>query len=163
MRQLEDMKLADVIKLVISCGVPLGVGFGGSFFTASSMAWYQTLHKPVFNPPNGIFSPVWTLLYLLMGIAVFLVWQGGLANKAGKVAIACFILQLIFNAIWTPIFFGARQPLIAFGDIILLWLAIAATIICFYRVNKLSAILLLPYIIWVSFAAVLNASICVLN
>ncbi|MGA2916782.1 MAG: TspO/MBR family protein [Sedimentisphaerales bacterium] len=157
------MKRSDVIKLIISCTVPLAVGYGGSFWTANSMDWYQTLAKPAFNPPGWIFAPVWTMLYLLMGIAVFLVWQRGLADKAGKVALATFILQLVFNALWMPIFFGMKQPLIAFGVVILLWLAIAGTIICFYRVNKLSAILLLPYIIWVSFAAVLNASICVLN
>ncbi len=150
-------------KLIISCAVPLAVGFSGSFWTANSMDWYQTLNKPVFNPPNWVFAPVWTVLYLLMGIAVFLVWKRGLVDKAGKVAVACFILQLIFNAVWTPIFFGMRQPLIAFGDIILLWLATAATIICFNRINKLSAILLVPYIIWVSFAAVLNGAICAMN
>ncbi len=156
------MKRAEVIKLVISCSVPLAVGFGGSFFTGS-LDWYQALAKPAFNPPSWAFAPVWTALYLLMGISAFLVWGKEPADAAVKVALACFVLQLVFNALWTPIFFGARQPLIAFGDIILLWLAIAATIICFYRVNKLSAILLVPYIIWVSFAAVLNAAICMLN
>ena len=157
------MKRTEVIKLIISCSVPLAVGFSGSFFTANSMDWYQTLAKPVFNPPNWIFAPVWTVLYLLMGVSVFLIWRRGLANKIGKVALACFILQLVFNTGWTPVFFGAKQPLIAFGVIILLWLAIAATIICFNRISKVSAILLVPYIVWVSFAAILNASICVLN
>jgi translocator protein len=156
------MKPADVIKLIICCGVPLAIGFAGSFFMNSS-DWYQTLQKPAFNPPNWVFAPVWTLLYLLMGVSAFLVWRKGLAGTAGRVALACFLLQVGFNAFWTPIFFGAKQPLIAFGDIILLWLAIAATIICFYRVSKLSAVLLVPYILWVSFAAVLNASICMLN
>ncbi len=156
-------RIYNIIKLVISVAVPLGIGFGGSFFTADSMGWYQTLNKPFFNPPNWIFAPVWTILYVFMGIAFFLVWQRGFSQKLGKVALSCFILQLIFNAAWTPVFFGMKQPLIAFGVIILLWLAVAATIICFQRVNKLSAILLFPYIIWVSFAAVLNASICVLN
>ncbi len=158
-----NMKRADVVKLIVCCGVPLAIGYAGSFFTANSMDWYQSLDKPAFNPPNRIFAPVWTVLYLLMGIAVFLIWQRGLSDKLGKVALACFILQLVFNAIWTPIFFGMKQPLIAFGVIILLWLSIAATIICFYRVSKLSAVLLVPYIVWVSFAAVLNAAICILN
>jgi tryptophan-rich sensory protein len=156
------MKRAEVIKLVICCGVPLGVGYGGSFFT-NSLDWYQTIQKPAFNPPDWVFAPVWTVLYLLMGGAAFLVWRKGPANMAVRVALACFILQLVFNALWMPIFFGAKQPLIAFGDIILLWLAIAATIICFYRISKLSAILLVPYILWVSFAAVLNAAIYMLN
>lgn len=157
------MKSADILKLLISCLVPEVVGFGGSFFVTNSIGWYQTLNKPFFNPPDWIFAPVWAVLYLLMGIAIFLIWLRGFADKLGKVALACFILQLIFNAIWTPIFFGAKQPLIAFGDIILLWLAIAATIICFSRINKISAILLVPYLLWVSFAAVLNASIYMLN
>lgn len=156
------MKRAEVVKLIVCCGVPLAVGFSGSFFT-NSLDWYQTLAKPAFNPPSWIFAPVWTLLYLLMGISTFLVWRKKPADAAVKVALACFILQLVFNAIWTPIFFGAKQPLVAFGDIVLLWLAIAATIISFYRVSKLSAILLIPYIIWVSFAVVLNAAICMLN
>jgi tryptophan-rich sensory protein len=156
------MKRSEVIKLVICIILPLAVGFAGSFFT-SSLDWYQSLNKPAFNPPSWIFAPVWTVLYLLMGISVFLVWRKEAENTAVKVALACFILQLVFNALWTPIFFGLKFPLIAFGDIILLWLAIVATIICFYRVYKLSAILLMPYLIWVSFAAILNAAICVLN
>ncbi|MGB8226299.1 MAG: TspO/MBR family protein [Sedimentisphaerales bacterium] len=157
------MKRDEVVKLIICCSVPLAVGFAGSLFTANSMDWYQTLAKPAFNLPSWVFAPVWTSLYLLMGISAFLVWRKEPADTAVKVALACFILQLVFNALWTPIFFGAKQPLIAFGDIILLWLAIASTIICFYRVYKLSAILLVPYILWVSFAAVLNAAICMLN
>lgn len=156
------MKRTEVIKLIICCTVPLAVGFGGSFFVGLS-DWYQALAKPAFNPPSWIFAPVWTVLYLLMGIAAFLVWRKEPANAAVKVAMACFILQLVFNAVWTPIFFGAKQPLIAFADIVLLWLAIASSIICFYRISKLSAFLLLPYILWVSFAAVLNAAICMLN
>jgi len=165
------MKRDEVVKLIICCSVPLAIGFAGSFFTANSMDWYQTLAKPAFNPPSWVFAPVWTVLYLLMGISAFLVWTSTSsvesrkkpANAAVKVALSCFILQLVFNALWTPVFFGAKQPLVAFGDIVLLWLAIAATIICFHRINKLSAILLIPYIIWVRFAAVLNAAICMLN
>lgn len=156
------MKSNNVIKLVISCGVPLAVGLGGSFFV-NSFNWYNSLNKPVFNPPGWIFVPVWTVLYLLMGVSFFLVWKRGFADKSGRAALACFILQLVFNAVWTPIFFGMKQPLIAFADIILLWLAIAATIICFYKVSKTSAILLVPYIAWVSFAVVLNAAIWMLN
>jgi tryptophan-rich sensory protein len=156
------MKRAEVIKLIICCSLPLAIGFAGTFFT-NSLDWYQTLQKPAFNPPNWVFAPVWTVLYLLIGISFFLVWRKGLANAAGRTALACFILQLVFNALWTPIFFGAKQPLIAFADIVLLWLAIAATIVSFYKISKLSAILLVPYIVWVSFAAVLNAAICMLN
>ena len=157
------MKRGDIIKLIICCGLPLAIGFGGSFFVGNSLDWYQSLQKPVFNPPSWVFGPVWTAIYLLMGISFFLIWQKGLTGAAGKTALACFILQLVFNAFWTPIFFGAKQPLIAFADIVILWLAIAATIGSFYRVSKPAAVLLVPYIVWVSFAAVLNAAICMLN
>jgi benzodiazapine receptor len=143
--------------------VPLAVGFAGSFFTNSSLDWYQTLAKPIFTPPGWLFAPVWTILYLLMGISAFLVWRKGLTTAAGKTAIAAFILQLVFNALWTPIFFGAKQPLFAFMDIIMLWLAIAATIATFKRVSTPAAILFIPYMAWVSFAAVLNAAIYMLN
>ena len=156
------MRRADIMKLIVCCGVPLVVGLAGSFFT-NSIDWYQTLEKPAFTPPNWVFAPVWTALYLLMGISVFLVWQKGLTSAAGKSAFACFVFQLVFNGLWAPIFFGLKQPLIAFGDIIVLWLAVVATFACFYRVSKLSAILFTPYVIWVSFAAILNASICMLN
>lgn len=157
------MKRPEVIKLIISCSVPLAVGFAGSFFTANSLDWYHTLQKPAFNPPDWVFAPVWIVLYLLMGVSAFLVWRKEPADTVVKVALTCFILQLVFNAIWTPIFFGMKQPLIAFGDIIMLWLAVAATIICFYRVSKISAVLLVPYIMWVSFAVILNVAICMLN
>jgi benzodiazapine receptor len=157
------MKSNNIIKLVISCGIPLAIGFGGSLFTVNSFDWYQSLRMPAFNPPGWIFMPVWTLLYLLMGVSVFLIWKRGFSDKPARAALACFIFQLILNAVWTPIFFGMKQPLIAFADIVLLWPAIAATVVCFYRISKTSAILLLPYIAWVSFAVVLNAAICVLN
>lgn len=156
------MKPNEIVKLIICCGVVLAVGFAGALFTNSS-DWYQTLEKPAFTPPDWVFAPVWTALYLLTGVSVFLVWRKGLANAAGRIAIAAFILQLVFNALWMPIFFGVKQPLIAFGDIVLLWLATAATIISFQNVSRPAAILLVPYMAWVSFAAVLNAAICVLN
>ena len=157
------MKSGDIVKLIICCGVPLAIGFAGSFFTNSSLDWYQTLAKPVFTPPSWVFAPVWTVLYLLMGISAFLVWRKGLANAAGKTAAAAFILQLVFNALWVPIFFGAKQPLFAFMDIVVLWLAIVATIVSFQKVSRLSAVLLVPYMVWVSFATVLNAGIYMLN
>lgn len=156
------MKSNEIVKLIICCGVVLAVGFAGALFTNSS-GWYQTLEKPAFTPPDWVFAPVWTALYLLTGVSVFLVWRKGLANAAGRIAIAAFILQLVFNALWMPIFFGVKQPLIAFADIVLLWLATAATIISFQKVSRPAAILLVPYMAWVSFAAVLNAAICVLN
>ena len=141
----------------------MAVGFAGSFFVSGSTDWYRTLQKPCFNPPNWVFGPVWTVLYLLIGLSFFLIWRKGLANAAGKTAKACFILQMVFNAMWTPIFFGLKQPLIAFGDIMVLWLAVLAAVGSFYKVSKIAAILFVPYLLWVSFAAVLNAAICMLN
>jgi tryptophan-rich sensory protein len=143
--------------------VPLAIGFTGSFFTNSSLDWYQALAKPIFTPPSWVFTPVWTVLYLLMGIAAFLVWRKGLVSAAGKTAAAAFILQLVFNALWVPIFFGAKQPLFAFMDIVMLWLAVITTVVSFKRVSKPAAILLVPYMAWVSFATVLNAGIYMLN
>lgn len=157
------MKRDKIIQLIVSCGVPIIIGIFGSFFVANSMDWYQTLKKPIFNPPSQIFGPIWIVLYLLMGIAFLPVWQKGLRDAGGRTATACFILQLIFNAFWMPIFFGFKQPLIAFGDIVILWLAVLATVVSFYKVSKLAGILLVPYILWISFAAVLNGWICILN
>jgi translocator protein len=157
------MKPDDIKKLVISCLAVLGAGFAGSFFVTHSSGWYEALKKPVFTPPAWVFGPVWTVLYLLMGIALFLVWRKGVASAAGKTAIAAFILQMVLNVIWTPIFFGFKQPLIALGEIVMLWLAVITTILSFWKVSRPAGILLLPYIIWVSFAAILNAGFCLLN
>ncbi|MFA5293104.1 MAG: TspO/MBR family protein [Phycisphaerae bacterium] len=156
-------KTNDIVKLIICCGAVLGVGFAGSFFVSNSSQWYQSLEKPAFTPPSYVFGPVWTVLYLLIGVSAFLVWRKGIANAAGRTAAAAFILQFIFNAAWTLIFFGIKQPLIALGDIVMLWLAIIAMIVSFRKVSTLAAVLLVPYIMWVSLAVVLNAAICILN
>lgn len=157
------MRKNEILTLVIFCAVILILGGSGGLFVGHNMDWYQTLKKPFFTPPSGVFGPVWTVLYLLMGISLFLVWRTETSAAKRKTAIACFIFQFVFNLLWTPIFFGMKQPLIALGDIVILWLAIFATVSSFLRVSKIAGILLLPYIIWVSFAAILNASICILN
>jgi tryptophan-rich sensory protein len=158
------MNLGDIKKLIICLVVVSCVALTGSFFvSSSSLDWYASLQKPVFTPPSWLFGPVWTILYILMAISVFLIWRKGLGTAAGKTAVAAFILQLVLNALWTPIFFGLKLPLIALGEIVILWLAVFATITSFWKVSKTAAILLLPYILWISFAAVLNASIYLLN
>lgn len=158
------MNSGDIKKLIICLVVVLCIGIIGSFFVSSSaLDWFRTLQKPVFTPPAWLFGPVWTVLYILMAISAFLVWRKGLDTAAGKTAAAAFILQLVFNGLWTPIFFGLRLPLIALGDIVILWLAVFATITSFWKVSKLAAVLLIPYMIWLSFAAVLNAFIYLLN
>ncbi|HBG25694.1 MAG: TspO protein [Planctomycetes bacterium GWF2_41_51] len=157
------MKSSEIKTLVIICILILALGYSGSFFVRGANEWYETLKKPVFTAPGWVFGPVWTVLYLLMGIAFFLILRKGIGSAAGKTATACFIMQFIFNLLWTPVFFGLKQPLIAFGVIVILWLAVLATTWSFYRVSKIAGTLLIPYLLWVSFAAILNASICILN
>ncbi|MBW2966057.1 tryptophan-rich sensory protein [Candidatus Woesearchaeota archaeon] len=149
-------------KLIISIIIPFLASAIGSLFTASSVStWYVELIKPSFNPPSWVFGPVWTLLYLLMGIALYLIWVDKAKNK--EKAYWTFGIQLGLNALWSILFFGLRNPLLAFIEIIVLWIAILMTIIYFYRINKKTIYLLLPYILWVSFAAVLNFSLMILN
>jgi tryptophan-rich sensory protein len=159
------MKLTALIRLVIAFGASFSAALIGSLFTGREAldSWYANLNKPFFNPPGWVFGPVWTTLYALMAVSAFLVWQKGLDTRAVRIALAFFVLQLILNALWTPLFFGAKMPLAAFIEILLLWAAILLTILTFAHVSRLAALLLVPYITWVSFAALLNASIWLLN
>lgn len=151
-------------KLLISLVIGQSAGLIGSFFTTPQIfGWYSTLSKPSFNPPNWIFGPVWTLLYVLMGISLYLVWQGSGEAKLKQAAIVAFVGQLILNIFWSICFFGFQQPLLALVEIVALALSIILTIYLFYRLNKKAAYLLIPYILWVSFAAVLNFAIWYLN
>lgn len=153
------------IKLAISLITPQVAGLIGSVFTVSSVTgWYSMITRPELAPPNWIFGPVWTTLFVLIGIALFLVWKKEESQKKKvRIAIYLFMGQLILNTLWSIIFFGLHSPGWAFVEIIFLWLAILATIIAFARVSKLAAWLLIPYITWVSFAAYLNYSIWILN
>lgn len=147
----------NIPKLILSIGVCLGAGVLGSIFTTPSIpTWYQTLNKPVFSPPNWVFGPVWIILYLLMGISLYLVWQ-----KRSVPII--FWRQLALNVLWSIIFFGLKNPTLAFVDIAALWIAIFLTIKSFSKINKLAGNLLIPYLVWVSFASILNFSIVILN
>ncbi len=158
------MKINNFLKLVIFVIMAEFAGIIGSIFTTPSIStWYVYLQKPPINPPNWIFAPVWTTLFLLMGVAAFLVWNKGLKRKEVKIALGVFIVQLILNIFWSIIFFGLHNPFYAFFEIIILWLAILWTIITFYKISKPAAFLLLPYILWVSFAAYLNYAIFILN
>ncbi|MEK7647491.1 MAG: TspO/MBR family protein [Patescibacteria group bacterium] len=151
-------------KLIISIATCEAVGILGSIFTASSVdTWYSTLARPAFAPPNWIFGPVWTTLFALMGIAAFLVWREGMHRRAVRVALGVGAVHLLLNFLWSLIFFGLRNPGLAFIEIIILWLAILATMIAFARVSRAAAWLLVPYIVWVSFAAYLNYSIWIAN
>jgi translocator protein len=156
--------IMNIIKLIASIFICLLAGIIGSVFTYSAIpTWYATLTKPSFNPPNWIFGPVWTFLYITMGIAAFLIWQKGLNQKSAKIAISVFIVQLILNSIWSIAFFGFKSPFAGLVIIILLWITIIVTIIAFSKISTLATVLLIPYILWVSFAGVLNYSIYRLN
>jgi tryptophan-rich sensory protein len=157
-------KKYDVLKLIISIGACLSAGFIGSIFTGKSITtWYSMLQKPSFTPPNWLFAPVWFLLYILMGIAAFLIWRKGIQNHEVKQGLAIFFVQLILNALWSFAFFGLKSPIGGMLVIVPLWTAILLTIIYFFRVSKVAALLLIPYILWVSFATILNFSIYIMN
>ncbi|MBU0756635.1 MAG: tryptophan-rich sensory protein [Nanoarchaeota archaeon] len=152
--------MKNIWKLVVSILIPLVASVIGGLFTASSVStWYLELAKPSFNPPSWIFGPVWTILYLLMGISLYLVW----IKKNDKLAFTIFGVQLFLNVLWSILFFGLKQPLFAFIEIVILWIAILIMLLRFYRINRLSAYLNIPYILWVSFASILNLAIFILN
>ncbi|MBK6634550.1 MAG: tryptophan-rich sensory protein [Chitinophagaceae bacterium] len=152
------------MKLFISILVPLLVGAVAGLFTSSGVnGWYAVANKPWFNPPNWIFAPVWTLLYILMGIAFFLVWKASADKNVKQTAMILFSIQLILNFFWSFIFFKLQQPGWAFAEIILMWVMILLTILWFGKISAMAAWLLVPYICWVSFATVLNYSIWKLN
>lgn len=169
------MRFNNFFKLIIAVGISELAGIIGSFFTISAIpTWYAELMKPALNPPAWVFGPVWTTLYALMGIAVFLVYikdektvlsevEGRRLKRKKRVALTLFGVQLFLNAIWSIIFFGFQSPDWALVDIVALWLAIVWTIIVFYKISKPAAYLLVPYLFWVSFASYLNYSIWILN
>jgi len=161
---MEHIKGIEIIKLAICIGVCLAAGFIGSIFTNTSIpTWYATLEKPSFTPPNWLFAPVWTILFILMGISAFLVWRVGLSEPNVKMALIIFIIQLILNTLWSVAFFGLRSPIAGLVVIVVLWIAILLTILSSAKVSITAGILLIPYILWVSFAGILNVSIYVLN
>lgn len=151
-------------KLILSIIVCELVGLISTPFTIASIEkWYQYLNKPFFSPPNWIFGPVWTILYFLMGVSAYLIWAKGFKNKKVKNALKLFGIQLLINFLWSIFFFGMHNPWLAFLDIIFLWIAILITIMKFDNLSKWAGYLLVPYLLWVSFAAVLNISILILN
>jgi tryptophan-rich sensory protein len=153
--------------------VGLGIfALGGWFalvFTAAAMGgvfmpgeWYAQLQKPEWNPPNWIFGPVWMLLYCLMAVAAWLVWRRG-GFRVQRLHLTLFLVQLALNAAWSPLFFGLKNPGLAFANIALLWLAILATLVAFWKARRSAAALLVPYLCWVSFATALNLALWRLN
>ena len=156
--------MSNTLKFIIAIISPVAVGAISGFFTATEIpVWYQTINKPGWNPPSWVFGPVWTTLYLMMGIALFLVWKSEADPIIKKTAIALFISQLILNFFWSFIFFNQHQVGWALVEIIGMWIFILLTIFAFAQVNKTAAWLLVPYISWVSFATILNYTIWKLN
>jgi len=152
------------LKYALAIGVCLGAGALGTIFTVSSIpTWYVHLIKPPFSPPNYLFGPVWTILYILMGISLALVWIKGVKSERVREGLMLFGVQLFLNTIWSPIFFGAKDLTLALIVIILMWFFILKTILAFGKINKTASYLLYPYIAWVSFASILNFSVWFLN
>ena len=157
-------KTGNIIKLLISIIVCECAGLIGSIFTTSAIpTWYASLQKPAFTPPNWLFTPAWTTLFLLMGIAAFIIWRKGLDDRQVRTALIIFAIQLVLNILWSIAFFGMEAPLYGLIVIILLWFAILITILSFWKISSAAAWLLVPYILWVSFATALNTSIWLLN
>ncbi|MGA2668921.1 MAG: TspO/MBR family protein [Ignavibacteria bacterium] len=157
------MVKADWLSLIICVVVCLLAGIIGSFFTSKNIpTWYATINKPTFKPPNWIFGPVWTVLYLMMGISLFLVWRQRDTVNISQ-AVMFFSIQLILNALWSFIFFGMKLLLLGFIEICLLWIFILLSIISFSGISLTASLLLIPYLLWVSYASVLNYFIFKLN
>jgi tryptophan-rich sensory protein len=151
------------VRLIAALAVPLAVGLLSGLATARGVSeWYPGLAKPPFNPPDWLFGPVWTVLYLMMGVAAWLVWRRAGEARVGM-PLVLFTAQLLLNGLWSVLFFGLRSPGVAAAEILLLWVAIGLTIRAFRQVSVPAAVLLIPYWAWVSFAAVLNVSIWMLN
>jgi len=149
-------------KLIISLVMPQVAGLIGSLFTVSQIAgWYAELEKPSFNPPSWVFGPVWTVLYILMGVAFYFLWLH--KDTISKKLQILFVIQLCLNALWSALFFFVHNPLIAYIDIILMWIMIVALIFDTRKIDRKISWLLVPYLVWVTFASFLNLAIFILN
>jgi tryptophan-rich sensory protein len=157
------VKSKDILKLVMSIVLCQLAGVLGSLFTSPAIpTWYKTLNKPFFTPPDWIFGPVWISLFILMGISLFMIWRRQ-DHPRFKLTLVFFLIQLILNILWSVAFFGLRSPLLGLVDIVLLWVAILLMIQHFSKVSGMAGFLLLPYLLWVGFAALLNFYLWILN
>jgi benzodiazapine receptor len=157
------MNKSQIFKLLASLALPLCLGAIAGLFTAEAVPeWYETLNRPSFNPPNWLFGPVWTTLYMLLGISLFLIWKQS-ASKERNLAIFVFLLQQALNFGWSFIFFYFNMIGFALIEIILLWISIIVMLVLFYKIKPMTAYINIPYLIWVTFATILNASYYILN
>ena len=158
------MKSRDIFKLLVSLIACQLAGVVGSVFTTKAIpTWYAALEKPAFTPPNWLFAPAWITLYVLMGVSAFFIWRGGLGNRPVRISLIVFLVQLVLNALWSVIFFGLESPLYGIVVIVLLWIAILVTMLRFFKLSTTAGVLLIPYLLWVTFATALNVSIYILN
>jgi translocator protein len=150
------------MKLIISILIPLALGGIAGYATSQNIpTWYVTLNKPFFTPPNYLFGPIWTSLFIMMGIACYLIWKSQHENKSK--ALTIYVIQLTLNFSWSFVFFQFHQLALAFAVIICMWLSILTTILFFRKINKVAAWLLIPYILWVSYASALNFAVWQMN
>jgi translocator protein len=157
------MKKYNIIKLVVSLILPLGIGAIAGIFTAKAIPeWYESLNRPSFSPPNWVFGPVWTALYILLGISLFLIWKLD-SGKERNLAIFVFLLQLLLNFGWSFIFFYFKMIGFAMFEIILLWMSIVMMLVLFYKIKPMAAYINIPYFLWVTFATILNSAYYFLN
>lgn len=157
------MNISQIFKLLLSIALPLSSGAIAGLFTAQAVPeWYETLNRPSFNPPNWLFGPVWTTLYILMGISLFLIWKQRATRERNK-ALLIFGLQMALNFGWSFIFFYFNRIGLALVEIVFLWISILMMCVLFYKIKPLAAWINIPYLIWVTFATVLNAAYFLLN
>jgi benzodiazapine receptor len=157
------MSRSHIIKLVVSIALPLLIGAIAGLFTAQAIPdWYATLNRPSFNPPNWLFGPVWTALYFLLGISLFLIWKVD-PSKERNLAILVFLLQLLLNFGWSFFFFYFKMIGLALVEISVLWISIVVMLILFYKIRPMAAYINVPYLLWVTFATILNAGYYILN
>ncbi len=150
-----------LILFVVAC---ILVGSSGSLFTYPSIAtWYASLQKPFFTPPNWLFGPAWTTLFILMGVSIYLVWEKTGFRKEGRPALCIFVLQFALNVLWSFLFFGLRSPVLGLADIVPLWLSILACVLVFWRIRRWAGYCMVPYLAWVTFATALNLFVWLLN
>ena len=155
-------KQKQIVGLVVWLFVSFGAAAIGGAASIQAAPFYAQLARPEWAPPSFLFGPVWTVLYALMGIAAWLVWRVG-GFRAAKPALILFLVQLALNALWSWLFFGWHRGALAFADILVLWALIVATSVAFWRIKPLAGVLLVPYLLWVSFASALNYSVWQLN
>jgi len=152
-----------ILKLILALAIPIGLGAIAGMFTAEAVPeWFATLNSPSFSPPNWLFGPVWTTLYLLMGVSMFLIWKEEPTRKR-NLALLVYVVQLLLNFGWSFIFFYYHRLGLALAEIVVLWISIVLMLVMFYKIKPLAAYLNIPYLLWVSFATILTASYYILN